>query len=252
MSKKMLFRMVAALATITTLFGFKKTIQQENMMQDTQKSTLSYLVRKPKVKTAKTPLVVLMHGVGSNEQNMFSYADAMPGNFLVVSPRGPLTLGNGSYAWFQVQFTQAGPVINAPQAEAARTEIIKFIKGLKSVEDFDEHQVYLFGFSQGGIMSYSVALTEPEMIKGIAVMSGRLLPEVKPMIATNDRLSKLHVFVAHGTNDQVLRFQYATDAVDYLHTRGLQPEFHRYNENHTISSQMLEDAVNWLIKTTDK
>lgn len=78
-----------------------------------------------------------------------------------------------------------------------------------NVEDFDEDQVYLMGFSHGGIMSYSVAMTELEKIKGIAVMIGRLLPEVKSLVADEDRLKKLKIFVSHGMQDSVLKFQYA-------------------------------------------
>ena len=216
------------------------------MITTDKKPSLHYLVRQPKIKTEKTPLVILMHGVGSNEQNMFSFADVLPDNFLVVSARGPLTLRPNSYAWFQAQIMPDRSIINEEQAENSRKEIIQFIEDLKNVEDFDEEQVYLMGFSQGGIMSYSVALTEPEKIKGIAVMSGRLLSEVKPLIASEDRLKKLNIFVSHGTHDSVLKFGYATDAVDYLHSKGLQPEFHQYPEDHTINQQMLNDVVKWL------
>lgn len=216
------------------------------MITTEKKTSLHYLVRQPKIKTEKTPLVILMHGVGSNEQNMFSFADALPDNFLVVSARGPLTLRTDSYAWFQAQIMPDRSIINGEQAENSRKEIIQFIDDLKNVEDFDEEQVYLMGFSQGGIMSYSVALTEPEKIKGIAVMSGRLLSEVKPLVVSDERLKKLNIFVSHGTNDSVLRFEYATDAVDYLHSKGLQPEFHQYPEDHTINQQMLGDVVQWL------
>lgn len=210
-----------------------------------QKPSLHYLVKAPKIKTEKPPLIILMHGVGSNEQNMFSFANSLPDNFLVVSARGPLTLGPNSFAWFHVQFTPQGSVINEEQAENYRKEILKFIEDLKNVEDFDENRVYLMGFSQGGIMSYSIALTAPEKIKGIAVMSGRLLPEVKPLVATEDRLKKLKIFVSHGTHDSVLKFQYALDAVDYLKSNGLNPEFHQYQEDHTINQQMLNDVVKW-------
>lgn len=216
------------------------------MITTDKKPSLHYLVRQPKIKTEKTPLVILMHGVGSNEENMFSFADALPDNFLVVSARGPLTLRPNSYAWFQAQIMPDRSIINEEQAENSRKEIIQFIDDLKNVEDFDEEQVYLMGFSQGGIMSYSVALTEPEKIKGIAVMSGRLLSEVKPLIVSDERLKKLNFFVSHGTHDSVLKFGYATDAVNYLHSKGLQPEFHQYPEDHTINQQMLGDVVKWL------
>lgn len=212
------------------------------------KPSLHYVVRPPKINSEKPPLVFLLHGVGSNEQNMFSFADALPDEFKVISVRGPLTLGTGSYAWFQVQFGSNGPVIDEQQAEKARKEIIKFIDDLKSFEEFDSSRVYLMGFSQGGIMSYSVALTEPEKIKGIAVMSGRLLPEIKPLIVSNDRLKKLKVFVSHGKQDPVLHYGYAEEAVAYLKSKSVNPDFHNYDEVHTINKQMLDDVVSWLNK----
>jgi phospholipase/carboxylesterase len=230
----------AFLASIILIsLSFKMTTTEK-------KPSLHYLVRQPKIKTEQTPLVILMHGVGSNEENMFSFADDLPDNFLVVSARGPLTLRPNSYAWFQAQIMPDRSIINEEQAENSRKEIIHFIEDLKNVEDFDEEQVYLMGFSQGGIMSYSVALTEPEKIKGIAVMSGRLLSEVKPLIVSDDRLKKLNIFISHGTHDSVLKFGYATDAVDYLDSKGLHPEFHQYPEDHNINQQMLSDVVKWL------
>lgn len=213
-----------------------------------EKDHLSYVVRKPKLKKDKTPLLILLHGVGSNERNMFSLAEAFPPEFLVISARGPLFLGENSFAWFQVQFTPDGPVINAEQAENSRKEILNFIEDLKQAEDFDHDQIYLLGFSQGGIMSYSVALTNPGLIKGIAVMSGRLLPEVKPMIATDDQLKDLKIFVSHGKQDQVLKFGFAEDAVEYLKSRNLEPEFHAYPEVHTINEKVIRDVNEWLLR----
>ena len=77
-------------------------------------------------------------------------------------------------------------------------------------------------------------------------MSGRLLPEVKPLRAGNDRLEELKIFVSHGKSDNVLNYQYAVDAVDYLKDKNIHPEFHTYEEGHTINSQMLQDVVKWL------
>lgn len=216
------------------------------MNSSKEKTTLHYLVRQPKIKTTHPPLLLLLHGVGGNEQNLFSFANALPDNYLVVSARGPLILGPESFAWFQVNFTSGHPQINEQQAEAARVTILDFIESLKNKLDFDDKQVYLMGFSQGGIMSYSVGLTEPEKIKGIAVMSGRLLPEVKPLIANEKRLDKLKVFISHGRQDAVLQFPYATDALAYLQTKGVNPEFHQYDEGHTVNKQMFDDVNFWL------
>lgn len=216
------------------------------MNSSREKTALHYLVRQPKAKTTKPPLLLLLHGVGGNEKNLFSFANNLPDNFLVISARGPLTLGPDSFAWFQVNFTSGYPQINEQQAETARITILDFIERLKEEHDFDDKQVYLMGFSQGGIMSYSVALTEPEKIKGIAVMSGRLLPEVKPLIADEKRLEKLKVFISHGKQDAVLHFPFATDAVAYLQSKGIKPDFHQYDEGHTINKQMFDDVNLWL------
>jgi phospholipase/carboxylesterase len=207
---------------------------------------LHYLVRQPKIKTAHPPLLILLHGVGGNEQNLFSFANDLPDNYLVVSARGPLILGANSFAWFQVDFAGGRPQINEQQAENARLILIDFIEKLKNELDFDQEQVYLMGFSQGGIMSYSVALTVPEKIKGIAVMSSRLLPEIKPFVADEQRLAKLKIFISHGKQDAVLNYQYATDALVYLKTKKLSPEFHSYDEGHTINKQMFDDVNQWL------
>ncbi|PWA07299.1 alpha/beta hydrolase [Flavobacterium psychrotolerans] len=210
------------------------------------KPTLFYLVRPPKIQTGKPPLLILLHGVGGNEQDMFSLANSLPEKFLVVSVRGPLTLGPDSYAYFRVDFSTGRPIINEKEAESARVSILRFLEDLKQKETFDEKKVYLMGFSQGGIMSYSVALTEPEKIKGIVVMSGRLLPEIKPLVAINERLSKLKVYISHGSQDNVLQVQYAYDAVNYLKAKGISPLFHEYLESHTISEAMLKDVTIWL------
>lgn len=212
----------------------------------TSKTKLNYLVRRPKIETENPPLLILLHGVGSNEKNMFSFAEYLPEKYLIVSARGPLDFGNNSYAWFQVDFSTGKPVIVESQAEAARKVIIEFIDDLQSELNFDKENIYLMGFSQGGIMSYSVALTTPEKVKGIAVMSGRLLPEVKPLIAENTALTTLKVYISHGYQDPVLQYGFAEDAVNYLQTKGLHPEFHSYHAGHTINQEMLNDVIEWL------
>ncbi len=218
------------------------------MKKTDSQPTLTYLVKQPTIESENPPLIILLHGVGSNEKDLFSFADALPKQFKIVSVRGPITLNENQFAWFQVQFTENGSIINKDQAENSRKELLKFIEDLKQVEKFDSENVYLVGFSQGGIMSYSVALTEPKKIKGIGILSSRLLPEIKPIIASNEQLSKLKLFISHGTQDPVLKYNNATEAVDFLKSKGLTPEFHTYNAAHTVTQEMLKDLIIWLDK----
>jgi len=211
-------------------------------------TVLHYLVKEPNITTDKTPLAILLHGVGSNEQDLFSFAGQLPGNFLVVSARAPNTLREGSYAWFQVDFSSGNPVINPQQAEKSRKLLIEFISQLKGIYSFDDKEVYLCGFSQGGIMSYSVGLTMPGLICGIAVMSGRLLEEVKPLIAPKENLQQLKVFISHGTNDNTLNIEYARAGKAFLKTLNINPTYKEYLHGHGINNEMLLDLVNWLNK----
>ncbi len=213
-----------------------------------QKTTpaLYYIFKEPKIKSAKPPVIILMHGVGSNEKDLFSFANQLPDSFLVISLRAPIKLGNDSYAWYHLSFENGKPISNPIEAEASRLMIIDFINTLKNKHAFNEKRVYLCGFSQGSIMAYSVGLTVPEKIKGIAIMSGRLLEEVKPIIASKDKLKKLNVFISHGTNDNVLPVSNAREANTYLKQLGITATYKEYPEPHTISNAMFSDLLIWL------
>jgi len=209
---------------------------------------LEYLVRAPKLQSEKPPLIILLHGVGSNEEDLFSFADELPGNYLVVSARAPITLGQGSYAWYPYDFSGGKPVVNLEQQEKARRILVQFITQLKQQLSFNEHEIYLCGFSQGAIMTFSVGLSRPDLVKGIAIMSGRLPDGMKTMIAPKEKLQDMKVFISHGTNDQVLSIEYARKSLAYLKTLNLHPIYKEYSEGHGINNEMFKDLVNWLNK----
>jgi phospholipase/carboxylesterase len=205
-------------------------------------------VLQPKIKTGKPRLMILLHGVGGNEQNLFSFANQLPDEFLVVSVRAPFIISEGRYSWYQVNFSTGKPIIDARQAEKSRNTILQFVGELKQQFLFDDKLVYLCGFSQGAIMAYSVGLTAPDIIKGIAIMSGRLLEEVKPLITHNGELEHLQVFVAHGINDATLNIQYAREAHNYLESLNIHPAYKEYIYGHGIDNEMLTDFISWLGK----
>lgn len=208
--------------------------------------SLQYLLRETKVKSPHSPLLILLHGVGSNMEDMFSFANQLPDKYLVVSAQAPIQLGGNRFAWYQVDFSTGKPVFNFEQAENSRNIIISFIEELKEKYAVDSNEVYLCGFSQGAIMSYSVALTRPDLVKGVASMSGRLLEEIKPQIVAKEKLSHLKIYISHGSTDNTLPIQYAINANSFLQTIGLSPTFKQYNAGHTINNEMLKDLLNWL------
>ena len=209
-------------------------------------SALYYLVQQPRVKSAHPPVLILLHGFGSNEADLFSLADQLPQNFMVIAARGPYELGPSSYAWYHLDMSTPKTVYSEIEAEKSRMAIIQLVAQMKEKYRLIGSDIYLFGFSQGAIMSYSVGLTNPGILKGIGIMSGRLLDEVQTKAAAKDKLKQLKVFISHGSNDKVLDVHYARDANNYLKSLGLTAQYKEYPEPHTISRDMLHDFVGWL------
>ncbi|EJM74806.1 alpha/beta hydrolase [Pseudomonas sp. GM55] len=187
--------------------------------------------------------LLLLHGVGSNEANLASLAAWLPEELEVILLRGPLQVGPQGYAWYQVTFTGNGPSFNQEQAESSRQLLQRFIEALPKLP------TVIAGFSQGGIMSASLGLTEPELIAGFAILSGRMLRELDPRIASADRLKSVCAFIAHGHQDNVLPVTWAKEADAWLDRIGVVHETHFYDMAHEIVAEELADFSQWLNHT---
>ncbi len=213
---------------------------------------LVHLVRQPIIEADTPPLLLLLHGIGSNEHDLYGLAPFLDNRFLIISVRAPHTLGPGSYAWFEADFTPQGPVINPEQAEASRKTLITFLKEAITAYGADPKQVYLMGFSQGAIMSASVALTQPELVAGAVLMSGRILPEIQPLIASNEELSDFPFLVVHGTVDMVLPITHGRASRELLSSLPVNLTYHEYPMGHEVNQESLSDVTTWLSQQLDK
>lgn len=212
---------------------------------------LKYKVREAETTGSRPGLILLLHGVGSNEEDLFRLADNFPSQFTVVSARAPYAISPGRYAWFGLSYSEGKPVIDPEQAEKSRLVLNTFISQLIDRYQINPAKIFMGGFSQGGIMSYSVGLTYPKKMKGIFILSSRLLPEVKPLIKPGSELQQLNLFIAHGTADQVLPLAYAHEALAYLQTLTDKITYKEYDMAHTTGAQELEDLKKWLLAKSD-
>src|SRR5689334_2129116 len=90
------------------------------MSEMKQKLSLTHLVQRPGAGSDAPPLLILLHGYGSNEQDLFGLAPYLDPRFLILSLRAPYELMPGGYAWFEIGWTANGIVIDGQQAEASR------------------------------------------------------------------------------------------------------------------------------------
>lgn len=207
---------------------------------------LTYRVREPRVKVTSRKAIILLHGVGSNENDLFSLADQLPDDLYVIAPRGPFTLGAGRFAWYNVDFSTGKPVYDAGQEIKSRERIQQFVAEVKKRYQLDA--VYLGGFSQGAIMSYTIGLTQPQTVQGVIALGGRILDEVKPGVKPSEALKKQPVFIAHGTQDGTLPIGYARAAKHYLDELHMPISYHEYPMGHGINATVLQDLNGWLMQ----
>jgi phospholipase/carboxylesterase len=209
-------------------------------------SGLAYRVRPALVESANAPCLLLLHGVGSNESGFIELAQQMDPRLVVILVRGPLVLAPGRFAFFQVRFTPSGPAIDATQAERSRATLLEFIRQLPASHGVDPKRIWIAGFSQGGIMSASVALTAPASVAGFGVLSGRILPEVLPQVQHGPALGKVQAFVSHGIYDQTLGIHFAHHAREVLSGLGVPLAYTEYAAGHALDEEMIADFQRWL------
>jgi phospholipase/carboxylesterase len=216
----------------------------------TPKLSLDYLTRPAQVESAgKPPLLLLLHGVGSNERDLFSFAGQVDPRLRVLSLRAPLVLGPQSFGWFEVDFRPQGNVANVEQLRESRERLLQFIQEAVAAYDADPERVYLMGFSQGAIMSLTLALTSPAVVAGLVAMSGRLPAEAFAAFgwdAPKDELTGLPILVIHGTRDGVIRVQHAQNARRFLEKLPVTLTYQEYDMAHEVTPRSLTLALAWL------
>jgi phospholipase/carboxylesterase len=198
-----------------------------------------------------SPCLVLLHGVGANELGMADIARQMDPRLAVIPVRAPLQFGPMQFGFFAVSFTSSGPVIDAGQAERSRQLLAGFIEGLPAAYGVAARDIWIAGFSQGGILSASVALTRPDLVRGFGIWSGRILPEIGPQIASSPQLAGLHAFVSHGADDAKLTVEYARHAHKLLAEKNVVARYREYGAGHELNAAMLHDFNQWMAQELD-
>ncbi len=214
--------------------------------------SLVHLVREPvKAPPSAPPLLLLLHGVGSNEADLFSLAPYLDERFLIVSARAPVSMGAGAYGWFNIDFSPQGLIADVDQAQRSLKLLPGFIDELITTYMVNEGCIYLMGFSQGAMMSLALALTRPDKFAGVVVMSGRFPSEVLAQGVNQKALERLPVLVTHGVYDSVLPIEHGRAIRKNLAELPVELTYREYAMGHEVNLDSLKDASAWLSKSLD-
>ncbi|MCK8143051.1 alpha/beta fold hydrolase [Flavobacterium sp. I-SCBP12n] len=211
--------------------------------------SLEFKIREPKVKLDKNPLLLLLHGYGSNEADLFCFAEELPENYYIISARAPYDMQYGSYAWYAINFdADQNKFSDNDQAKESRDLIAKFIDELIQIYPIDAQNVSLIGFSQGSILSYAVALSYPEKVQKVVAMSGYLNLDIVAEDYLKNNFSNLKIFASHGTVDQVIPIDWARKTPAILENLGIEVTYKEYPIGHGVAPQNFYDFKNWLLE----
>lgn len=194
---------------------------------------------------APRSLALLLHGVGGDEEQLAALGASLPGNAIVVLPRGPRSISGGMLGWYRVGFTDDGPRIVEEEAEESRLKLIEFIGQLQARFEVRPARTVVAGFSQGGILAASAALTAPRCVAGFAVLCGRLLPEIEPLLGPGDELHALDAFIVHGRQDSRLPPEWAERATQWLEDLGVGHRLVLHDAGHELTTAMQRDFAQW-------
>lgn len=210
---------------------------------------LQYLIQEPAIKLEKNPLIILLHGYGSNEEDLFSFAPELPKEYYVISVRAPFDLQPYGHAWYAIHFdADENKFSDNDEARESVKLIASFIDEMIAKYPIDTDNINLIGFSQGAILSYATALTYPEKIAKVVALSGYLNLDIVPENIDKKAIAHLKFFISHGTVDQVIPVDWARKAKPALEALGLDVTYNEYPIGHGVAPQNFYDFKNWLLK----
>lgn len=210
--------------------------------------SIKHLKREPLKKTnQKPPLFLLIHGYGSNEKNLFPFASSLPTYAFIISLQALHKLDYESFAWYEISFFEGKKNFNLAQALESSERISKFVDEAIHYYNLDKENVWLCGFSQGAILSYSVALNHPKKVKNILALSGFFQKEfLINAEKENKNYEHLNFFISHGLQDQIIPIEWARSGKKNLDHYKVSYLYKEYEMGHEISEENYNDLLNWI------
>jgi len=196
---------------------------------------------------AGEPVLLLLHGVGSDEADLQPLGRELLERGTVISLRAPFPgapWGYGSgHAWYQFQGDMR-PVAATFAAGAAALDA--FVDELPARLGTRPGPLILGGFSQGGAMALDYGLRHRTAVRGVAIWSGYLVDDTVLFTGATPAAG-LPVFWGHGSADPIVPFAWAARGWAALESANVALDAHRYDGMpHTIWPAEIEDSQRWL------
>jgi phospholipase/carboxylesterase len=217
-------------------------------------------IRTWEVGSGRVPLV-LLHGYGSSPREWLPFAATIQlpgaGRFVFAEapeetrpPDGPV----GGRAWWRLDLSAYRARAEAlPDLSRARPEgLVRSARAIRTLmEEVEDRlgsqrgQMVLGGFSQGAMISADIAFRTDEPLHALILLSGTFVDEASWTQAMPARRG-LPVFIAHGRQDDVLRFDTAARLAEAMRRAGLQVTWVPFDGGHEIPASVVTELNHFL------
>ncbi|MDR5590111.1 alpha/beta hydrolase [Christiangramia sp. SM2212] len=215
----------------------------------TTEFSLQHIIRKPKTNIEKAPVLILLHGYGSDENDLFSFAEQLPEDLFIISAKAPYSMQPYGNAWYAIHFdNNDGKFSDDVQAITSRDTIKNFIDEIIEQYPVDPAKINLLGFSQGSILSYAVALSYPEKVKNVIALSGYVNQGILKDGFENNDFSDLKFYCSHGSVDQVIPVDWARKTKPFLDKLEIENSYSEFPVGHGVAPQNFFEFKEWLEK----
>ncbi len=208
---------------------------------------LYHIVRESSL-NENAPLLIMCHGYGSDENDLFSFSNELPEELFIISVRAPYPMQPFGNAWYAINFDDSGKWSDDEEVKTSRDLLKTFIDEACKIYPVNKHNVTLLGFSQGTILSLSLALTYPETLKNIIALSGYINHGSHPTDVSDKEYSNLDIYVSHGSVDQVIPVDWARKTAPFLSELGIKNSYSEFPVGHGVAPQNFYELKDWLKK----
>ena len=194
--------------------------------------------------------IIFLHGLGASYQDFIFLPDLLKNqtsdNWLVILPNAKdkaITVNGGFEmpAWYDITSMDLTNKDDMDGINESVSSVIEIIKAVKK-QGVDEKDIFLGGFSQGGVISLATLIKYDGQIAGVIGLSTYLARSIK--ITQTPKTTA--VFMGHGKSDPVVNIIYGEKSKQQLKDVGCNVAWHQYNMEHSVNEQELEDMVEWI------
>lgn len=194
--------------------------------------------------------MLLLHGLGSSGKDLLPLAEALDKGkprvaLFANAPLRPVAMKGGESipAWFDLDRLEGGRMqVREDQFRESVRFVLEIMDDLLQ-EGFAPEEVCLLGFSQGAGVAIAAGVEANHPLLGVAALSGYFPAGLMPRKA-----APLFVFMAHGTEDDVVSIDYARRTKEALEKRQAQVEWREYPMGHSACLEEVRDLEAWILR----